>query len=65
MEFETKEVNGSVIYVRKNKKEVKQREDFPGNKNPHSKSLDFSKILHELHSCSHNRGTCGEHCKSK
>lgn len=62
MEFETKEVNGSIVYVRKNKKEVKQREDFPGDKEPHSDMFNIEKFLSEIHSCTHNCGTCKSHC---
>ncbi len=59
MEFETKEVNGSIVYVRKNKKVVPQRNDLPGDA---TVSNSFLKALEELHSCSHNCSSCHSKC---
>lgn len=61
MEFETKEVNGGIVYVRKNKKVVHQREDLPGNSTLVNDN-SFIKILEELHSCSHDCSSCHSKC---
>ena len=61
MEFETKKVNGSVVYVRKNKKVIPQREDLPGENNPTNLG-NIMKFLSELHNCTHNCSTCSSKC---
>ena len=58
MEFEVKEINGSVVYVRKDKKVVAQREDFPGDESMRSK-LNFGGLFS---SCTHNCSTCHSNC---
>lgn len=66
MEFEIKEVNGSTVYVRKNKKVVKQREDFPGDKTLASNSMfaAMMKIIHESDGCTHNCASCHADCSA-
>ena len=59
MEFEMREINGRTVYVRKDKKVVPQREDFPGDKIDGKR---FSQILTELQECTHNCNSCHGHC---
>ena len=58
MEFETKEVNGSVVYVRKDKKVVPQREDLPGS----TTVSKFTKLFEEMMGCTNNCSSCHSKC---
>lgn len=61
MEFEVKEINGSTVYVRKDKKVIPQREDFPGDKHM-SNIFNVDKFMAALHGCTHECHSCGRSC---
>ena len=69
MEFEVKEINGSTVYVRKNKKVVKQREDFPGDViKDHNRFTKIALLLDasiDSEGCTHNCSSCGHSCEGK